>query len=335
MQPFFSIIIPVYNGVTNDLPICLNSIWEQPLDKELYEVICVDDCSTDKTRHWLKEQQKQNKNLIIIENEKNIRQGGARNKGVKVAKGKYFLFIDQDDHYHENSLIQVYNHLKNKELDILILDSTFQFKGYEHNNLQLNFSFRDISDPETYILKNGWAIAPWRHCINREFYIKSGIQFEENCRLEDIDWCLKLFFHAKKVQYQPILLIHYVKNNENTTDNLFKNKEIIIANTIATNRALHLANTLYKDSEIRDSIISLTDLYYYVTCKNILGMFASIKEKVVIIKLIDAKTSSNKYVKFAMEHPYIFAFTSIFTAPLFRIARKYYRRKSALRLQGK
>ena len=75
---FFSIIIPVYNGLTHDLPVCLNSIWDQSLDKELYEVICVDDCSTDGTRQWLKEQRQEHSNLQVIENEKNIRQGGGQ-----------------------------------------------------------------------------------------------------------------------------------------------------------------------------------------------------------------------------------------------------------------
>lgn len=49
MNPFFSIVIPVYNGLSHDLPVCLDSIWNQPLSKNLYEVICVDDCSTDDT----------------------------------------------------------------------------------------------------------------------------------------------------------------------------------------------------------------------------------------------------------------------------------------------
>ena len=52
-SPFFSIIIPVYNGLAHDLPICLESIWHQPLDPSIYEVICVDDCSTDDTRRWM------------------------------------------------------------------------------------------------------------------------------------------------------------------------------------------------------------------------------------------------------------------------------------------
>ena len=68
-RPFFSIIIPVYNGINAGLDVCLNSIWNQSLDKSLYEVICVDDCSTDGTRSWLKEQQTKYDNLIVVENE--------------------------------------------------------------------------------------------------------------------------------------------------------------------------------------------------------------------------------------------------------------------------
>lgn len=75
-EQFFSIIIPVYNGLTHGLPICLDSIWNQPLDKNLYEVICVDDCSTDDTRAWLEDQKASHQNLKVIHNKVNIRQGG-------------------------------------------------------------------------------------------------------------------------------------------------------------------------------------------------------------------------------------------------------------------
>lgn len=50
--PFFSIVIPVYNGISNGLPTSLDSIWGQSLDKSAYEVICVDDCSSDNTQQW-------------------------------------------------------------------------------------------------------------------------------------------------------------------------------------------------------------------------------------------------------------------------------------------
>lgn len=78
--PFFSIIIPVYNGLTHDLSLCLDSIWQQPLDKSLYEVFCVDDCSTDGTRKWLEWQCLLHNNLTLIKNKVNIRQGGGEIK---------------------------------------------------------------------------------------------------------------------------------------------------------------------------------------------------------------------------------------------------------------
>ena len=77
-SPFLSIIIPVYNGLYTGLPECLDSIWNQPLDKELYEVITVDDCSNDGTREWLHEQAKIHANMQAIDNEVNIRQGGGQ-----------------------------------------------------------------------------------------------------------------------------------------------------------------------------------------------------------------------------------------------------------------
>lgn len=52
-KPFFSIIIPVYNGMSRDLSPCLDSIWIQDIDPSLYEVICVDDASPDCSYEWL------------------------------------------------------------------------------------------------------------------------------------------------------------------------------------------------------------------------------------------------------------------------------------------
>ena len=119
-SPFFSIIIPVYNGLSHDLPICLESIWQQPLSPSLYEVICVDDCSTDDTREWLDEEATKHSNLRIIKHTVNKRQGGGRNTGVKVAKGKYLLFID-----HQAKYLNILCHLS---LDTLPFMLTYFFE---------------------------------------------------------------------------------------------------------------------------------------------------------------------------------------------------------------
>ena len=119
-NPFFSIIIPVYNGLTHDLPICLESIWLQPLDPSQYEVICVDDGSTDDTRRWLDEEAAKHSNMRVIKHSVNKRQGGGRNTGVKVAKGKYLLFID-----HQAKYLNILCHLS---LDTLPFMLTYFFE---------------------------------------------------------------------------------------------------------------------------------------------------------------------------------------------------------------
>ena len=119
-SPFLSIIIPVYNGLSHDLSICLESIWQQPLSPSLYEVICVDDCSTDDTHEWLDEEATKHSNLRINKHTVNKRQGGGRNTGVKVAKGKYLLFID-----HQAKYLNILCHLS---LDTLPFMLTYFFE---------------------------------------------------------------------------------------------------------------------------------------------------------------------------------------------------------------
>ena len=111
---FLSIIIPVYNGakhITN----CLNSIWAQDMHTEDYEVICIDDCSTDNTVEVLNNISKGNNNLRVINNNSNCRAGGSRNHGVLEAKGEYIVFIDSDDYFHPGSLKEAVLYLQNTD----------------------------------------------------------------------------------------------------------------------------------------------------------------------------------------------------------------------------
>lgn len=331
--PFFSIVIPVYNGLTHGLPKCLDSIWNQPLDKELYEVICVDDCSTDDTRYWLKEQQAHHTNLYVIENEVNIRQGGGRNKGVRAAKGEYIAFIDCDDYFHHDGLTSVYKFIKDRKLDILVNDSAYQFKGYEHNRLQLNFDFREETHGENFIVHNGVPVSPWRYCIRKDFYINNNCFFIENRQCEDVDWAVNLLFRAKRVQYQPILLVHYNVAEGGTSASAYKSKRILGDCIAGANRCLNIANTICKNSACKKAIISLADLYYQRACLELFGLWCSIKTKKELIKEISAKSSAYQLVNFAIKHHTLYAIITNCAVPLFRLARKIHRKRAARRLQ--
>ena len=93
-----SIIVPVYNmAADNKLNYCLDSLVAQTLDPADYEIIAVDDCSTDDSLRILKEYEAKYPQFTAIHSEKNHHQGGAKNLGLARAKGEWLGFIDADD----------------------------------------------------------------------------------------------------------------------------------------------------------------------------------------------------------------------------------------------
>ena len=329
-RPFFSIVIPVYNGVTNDLPKCLNSIWEQSLDKELYEVICIDDCSTDNTRQWLKEQREQHSNLRIVENEKNIRQGGARNKGVKAAKGKYICFIDQDDYYHQESITQVYEHLKENNLEILIVDCAYQSPGIVNNKLQHNFPHREIMTGDEQIEKNSIPYAPWKFVFLKSLMIDNNHFFSENERIEDIDWVHKLTHYATRTQYQPILMIHYNKTSISTTMTAYSSKEIIYSSLRLAQRMNVLINTTFENSN--DNVKNYLRWLLSRNCKNPITCYFFFYDKCknkssqIIENISNIKIKHHFIVKLAIKCPTAFSYISNLISPFGKMAMYIYRK---------
>lgn len=92
-----SIIVPVYNmAEDNRLTFCLDSLLNQTVQD--MEIIAVDDASTDNSAEILKEYEKKYPDKIkAVFHEKNKKQGGAKNTGLKIATGEYVGFVDSDD----------------------------------------------------------------------------------------------------------------------------------------------------------------------------------------------------------------------------------------------
>lgn len=114
----FSIIIPFYN-VEQYIAQCLDSVYNQDIPEEEYEVICVDDVSPDDSQKIVKEYQKKHKNLILVEHEENKKVGGARNTGLQKAQGVYVWFIDSDDYIKSNVLNHIWNELNRQKADVI------------------------------------------------------------------------------------------------------------------------------------------------------------------------------------------------------------------------
>lgn len=103
--PKISIIVPVYN-VEKYLPQCLDSLINQTLED--IEIICINDASPDNSLQILKEYQKKDNRIQVIDLKENIRQGGARNIGIKKAKGEFIGFVDSDDYVKPDMYEKLY-----------------------------------------------------------------------------------------------------------------------------------------------------------------------------------------------------------------------------------
>ena len=97
MSPFFSVIIPVYNRAKR-LPYVLQSLKEQTFQD--FEVIVVDDCSTDNSLEVA--QRFDMPNMRVLHNEQNRERCYTRNRGIEEARGKYICFLDSDDYHLPN-----------------------------------------------------------------------------------------------------------------------------------------------------------------------------------------------------------------------------------------
>ena len=97
---YFSIIVPIYN-VEKYLTECLQSVLKQSY--QYYEIICINDASTDNSYDILLKYAKNNKKIIVINNKKNRGLSYCRNQGIEKAKGDYILFVDSDDYISSES----------------------------------------------------------------------------------------------------------------------------------------------------------------------------------------------------------------------------------------
>ncbi|GAB3711975.1 glycosyltransferase [Flavobacterium koreense] len=117
-----SIVLPIYN-TESYLVRCLDSVFHQDLSEDDYELIAINDGSTDSCLSILRDYEKSHKNLVVID-QKNAGDSEARNRGLECARGTYLTFLDSDDAIEHFSLGAIMKKAESENLDILYLRMT-------------------------------------------------------------------------------------------------------------------------------------------------------------------------------------------------------------------
>lgn len=149
-----SIIIPVFNG-EECLKKAVNSVLRQDFEED-YEIIVINDCSTDNTENIILDFNDKIENFLYIKNEKNLGVNESRNKAINIAKGKYIAFLDADDEWMPEKLSVQYKAMnENKEVVLSFTDFSIYNDKEEYicNNFDYWNFFKKENKESTIITK--------------------------------------------------------------------------------------------------------------------------------------------------------------------------------------
>lgn len=187
--PKYSFIIPIYN-VEKYLYQCIDSIINQSYKN--FEIILVNDGSTDCSKEICEKYKKQYKNIILI-NKKNNGQASARNDGIKVATGEFIVFVDSDDYLCDSNFLNKVNKIINAETKVVI----YGYKKVYENSPKV-YSKAPFVDNKTspllydLIEQNYYKGCPWDKIVQKKLIIDNNLFFPEGKLSEDIEWAGKL-----------------------------------------------------------------------------------------------------------------------------------------------
>ena len=228
-NPMVSVIIPVYNA-ENYLRECLDSLLQQSFDD--FEIICINDGSTDNSIHVLNSYASTDPRILILE-QKNRGPGAARNRGMECANGKYLYFMDADD-FIENSLLEkVVTKAEQYAAQIVLFDACFynsKSKTVEYVQHILRpqllpqqkvvFSAKECAEHLFQLCYPG----PCTKLILRSYIEEQKLHFPNLYNAEDLVFIYECLSSASRVSVVPEVLYYYRVELEHNLENTKEDK---------------------------------------------------------------------------------------------------------------
>ncbi|ATA68460.1 hypothetical protein CGC48_07350 [Capnocytophaga cynodegmi] len=207
-----SIIIPIYN-TEKYLERCVTSLFDQNLILEEFEVILVNDGSTDSSLLICNQLAKRHQNIKVY-NQENQGQSVARNVGLKHAVGKYVYFIDSDDYLNSGYLGSLLKIMEKEDLDFLGFKAYHTSKTYSHStiveSLEIENQGNGLNIIESHNYYNGSCWFIFEKAIARNLF------FEEGRVCEDVIFTTELLLKVKKGRVYKNRIYGYFTNNDST-----------------------------------------------------------------------------------------------------------------------
>ena len=217
-MPKVSIIVPVYN-VEHYIKKCLDSLTNQTL-KDI-EIICVDDCSTDKSFLIAAQYAKIDSRIHIYKLARNSGQSAARNYGLKYAQSPYIMYCDSDDTYDADMCMVMYDAVSKNGVDIAVCGINIEYGD------EISKSYKD-SDKEYYRIKYtgkhkltrdiiiNMDVSPCNKIFKKSILDKYDIKYPEGLKYEDAYMMFVYSLYVKNVYFIQKAFYHYFRHSSST-----------------------------------------------------------------------------------------------------------------------
>lgn len=243
----FSIIIPLYNSIKY-VETCLKSIENQSYQN--FELIIVDDCSTDGSyqfvNNYLKNSAILRDRYVILRTDKNS--GGAgipRNLGIDHSSGEYLIFVDNDDAITTVALSEICERLSEFP-DVDVIHFQKKFTGFNDGRFINSHSWKESYEPNLvnstrYLTNKELSVsykfslfyqfvhAPWSYCYKRDFILNNNIRFLHTAIGEDTWFTFHVLLQTNKILMEPFIIWYvYRQNNDSQSRHFNVSNDVFI-----------------------------------------------------------------------------------------------------------
>lgn len=222
MNELISVIVPCYN-IEDYIENCLESLIKQSY--RTFEIICIDDGSTDHTYDICKVVSSQD-NRIRVFHKTNGGLSDARNFGLSVSSGSLVTFVDGDDYVDPDYLKVLLNLICEDKSDISVCNfyigkESKQIPFYKHNK---RITFSSDKALSSLFYQKLYDVSAWGKLYKKTLF--DGILYPKGMLYEDNGTTYKLFLKANKVSYDSKPLYHYVQRSGSIMNSSFKDKKM-------------------------------------------------------------------------------------------------------------
>ena len=221
MRPLVSVVVPMYKCEPY-LRKCLDSLVNQTL-KEI-EIICVNDGSPDDSANIVREYQKSDERIILI-NQKNQGLAQARNSGMKKVHAPYVMFCDSDDFYNLDMCEKMYHAIADNDVDIaccgikMVYETDENMKKSDEKYHQIKFSGKQGICAVHILQTNVNSVDKiWKMSLIKRHHIlfPKGLLYEDAC------FFFKYLVVAASIYYLPNKLYNYLRRSGSLMNETFK-----------------------------------------------------------------------------------------------------------------